>query len=188
MRIIQMMKSILEGIVAVAGAFVMSQLPIFMQQYMQRLGGHVEELTGLLNSLQQNATLSNKTLAEYIQKFRTNDDPDFALQGEFMSGIATRWQSLKDLLDQLTQSTLWEKPFVFFKGLQGSIFHSTLENFQPGINLTAEGLIYAGVGILLALAIYHLILNGLKALGRLFFGGRSEKQNRQDSQNCNFPA
>lgn len=171
MKILWMMKSILEGLVAVVGAFAMSQLPIFMQQYTQRLGGHVEELASLLQLLQQNAALSNKSLEEYIHKFRTNGDPDFALQGEFMSGIAARWHELNTLLDQLTQSTLWAKPFVFFHGFQGSIFHSTLETFQPGINLTAEGLIYAGLGILLALGIYHLLLEGLKAIARIFISG-----------------
>jgi hypothetical protein len=65
----------------VIGAFVASQIPEFIQQYTQRLAGHVNELYRLLNQMRQVASYSNKTLDQYIQKFITSSDPDFARQG-----------------------------------------------------------------------------------------------------------
>src|ERR1700679_1329642 len=106
MKIFSTIGSLLDRLCVVIGAFIGSQIPQFMQQYTQRLAGHVDALQRLLNQLRQMASLSNKTLEQYIQKFKDTSDSDFVHQGEFMQGILSRWEDLHQALDRLTQGSI----------------------------------------------------------------------------------
>ena len=157
MKLIPSLGSLLDRVCVVAGAFVGSQIPEFMQQYVQRLSGHVNELHRLLSQMRQVASYSNKTLEQYIHKFISSPDPDFARQGEFMQGMFYRWEELNQALSHLTHASMWIRPYTFLKELQYDIAQSTLESFQPGLNLNVEGLCYAGLGILIGWAFYQVV-------------------------------
>lgn len=164
MRFLFSLGSLLDRLCIVAGAFLGSQIPQFMQQYSQRLAGHVAELQQLLDQLQKTASLSHKNLDQYIHKFLSSSDPDFAFQGQFMQGIVHRWEDLNMALVHLSQSSPWMRPFVFLKDLQPDIAQSTLRTFQPGINLNLEGLCYAGIGIFLGWLFFKCISKGVSML------------------------
>lgn len=157
MKIFSFVGSLIDRLCVVAGAFIGSQVPQFMQQYTQRLAGHVEALQKLIHQLHQIASLSQKTLEQYIQKFVDSGDPDFIQQGDFMQGILNRWQELHLALNNLTQSSIWLRPYYFLKDLQPDIAHSTLSSYQPGLSLTIEGLCYAGAGMILSWALYQIV-------------------------------
>jgi hypothetical protein len=140
---------------AILGAFAGSQIPAFMHQYTQRLAGHVDELTLLVKNLNQLASAAHKTLEQYIQKFTSTNDPDFVQQGEFMYGVITRWNDLSQILSQLAQSSLWERPFIFFKNIQYDIAQPTLASFQMSITMNVEGFIYMAIGALVSVEIYQ---------------------------------
>jgi len=162
MRLIGFVNGIIDRIFILLGALLGSQIPEFVQQYTQRLSGHAAELSQLLNKLTHIASLSDKTLDQYINKFLSSTDPDFARQGEFMEGVVTRWQDLHMTLQSLTESSLWERPYYFFKYLNYPIAESTLHSFKPGINLTLEGLCYTGIGIITAFLLYQAIAKMIK--------------------------
>lgn len=157
MKLFPSFSSLIDRLCVIAGAFMGSQIPEFMQQYTQRLAGHVDELQRLLNQMIQMAAYSNKTLEQYIYKFTSNSDPDFVHQGEFIQGIFSRWEELNRALLHLTQSSIVFRPYVFLKGLQYDIAQSTFTSFQPGINLSLEGLCYAGAGALMGWCFYQMI-------------------------------
>lgn len=157
MRILRSFNGLLDRIFVVIGAFLGCQIPEFVQQYTQRLAGHVDELQRLLTQIRQIASYSHRTLEEYIAKFSLSSDPDFVHQGQFMQGILERWQTLNQALVELTQSSIWLRPYVFFKGLQPDIAKSTFKDFQPGLNLSIEGFFYAGLGMLLGWTLYRLV-------------------------------
>ena len=161
MKTFSFIGNLIDRLCVVAGAFIGSQIPQFMQQYTQRLAGHVDALQKLINQLHQMAAFSHKNLDQYIQKFKESADPDFIRQGDFMQGIVTRWQELQQALNHLTQSPFWLRPYYFLRDLQSDIAHSTFASFQPGINLTIEGLCYAGGGMILGWALYQLIATGI---------------------------
>jgi len=111
----------------------------------------------MINQLNQMSSFSYKNLDQYIQKFKESTDPDFKRQGEFMQGIITRWEELHQSLINLTQSSFWLRPYYFIKHFQSDIAHSTFDSFQPGFNLTIEGLCYAGAGMILGWALFQVI-------------------------------
>lgn len=163
MKILRFFYHLLDRFFVVFGAFIGSQIPEFFQQYTQRLAGHVAELSYQVDGLKKIASISGKTLDQYIHKFMINSDPDFVRQGEFMDGILIRWQELNQALFKLTQASIWEHPFVFLKEMDYSIARSTYQSFQPGLNLSTEGFLYACLGILAGYGFYHLIVKGLVA-------------------------
>lgn len=157
MPIFSFFGSLLDRLFIVAGAFIGSQIPQFMQQYTQRLAGNVEALQKLIGQLNHMASLSQKTLEKYIQKFKISEDPDFVQQGDFMQGILNRWEELHEALVHLNQSSIWVRPYYFLKDLQADIAHSTISSFHPGLSLTLEGLCYAGIGMILGWIFYQIL-------------------------------
>lgn len=157
MKIFSFIGSLLDRLCVVAGAFIGSQIPQFMQQYTQRLAGHVDALQKLLTQLRGIASFSNKSLEQYIQKFKNSTDSDFLNQADFMQGILTRWQDLHQTLDHLTQSSIWLRSYYFLKDMKPDIAYSTFESFQLGLSFTIEGLCYAGIGMILGWSFYQAI-------------------------------
>lgn len=175
MGFIRLINGLADRLCVVAGAFAGSQIPQFMQQYMQRLAGHVEELQRVIDHLNQLAAHSNKTLNQYIYKFLSNSDPDFSRQGEFMQQMLIRWEQLSQALQSIVNSSMWARPYVLLTHLDYDIAHSTLHSFQPGLSLTIEGFYYTGIGLIsgfllyqglskLIQIIYTISISGLKRL------------------------
>lgn len=157
---------ILDRLFVVAGAFIGSQVPAFIQQYSQRLAGHVDELGRTIATLQKAAEHSNKNLDQYIGKFITSSDPDFSKQGEIMQSIVFRWQEITTSYQHLTGSNVWSRPFVFFSEWQPDIVKATLKSFQPSLALSVEGLCYTVAGLFAGYLFYHLIVRLFSALYR----------------------
>ena len=167
--------SILDRMFVLIGAFLGSQLPQFMQQYIQRLATHIEELNHLLQKLRGIASLSNKTLDQYIDKFLMSTDPDFIHQGQFMQEMVFRWEALTDSWTQITQSSLWMKPYVFLREMNVSLVESTWNGFQPGISLTGEALCYTLIGALLGFILYQILLKMILFIYRTLFPVKSKQ-------------
>src|SRR5437868_6272991 len=87
---------ICDRICAVLGAFAFSQIPLFYQQYTQRLAGHLAEAGWQVALLHETAEHAGKSLPAYIAKFLNQSDPDFVLQGRLMDSLITRLTTLKE--------------------------------------------------------------------------------------------
>lgn len=159
--------SLTDRVLCVAGAVLFSQGPEFMQQYLQRLGGHLDEARRHLTTFQQTADQAGLSLDVFISQTAANTDPAVAKLGGVMTDAVERVSSLQSAHDALLQAALWERPFVFLRHLDPGIARATAGIYQPAVPTTAEGLVYAFVGMLLILALYHL---GMKRLFGLVFG------------------
>lgn len=153
---VRWLDSILDRVFSVIGAAAFSQIPEFMQQYVQRLGGHVDEAQRQVELIREAAQLSGKTLNAYVTKFLGHQDLDFKHQGEMLQGTIERAVQLRDALDAIQNADVFAKPFVFLAKMNYPIAKATLENFQPAVPLTLENLVYAFTGIFFALGLYHL--------------------------------
>lgn len=158
----------LDRLLAVAGAFVFSQVPAFMQQYTQRLGGHLAELQRHLQELQRLAAASGKSLPQYIAKFANNPDPDFARQGELMQGLVHRYHQLSDSAQQLAQASPLMRPIVFVQHVQADIAKGTFDSFQAAFAFSLEGLLYACAGMMCGYLVYSLIVRFINTVSWIF--------------------
>lgn len=145
----------LDRALCVGGALVFSQAPEFIQQYLQRLGGHVDEARRQVAQFRQVADQSGLTLDRLIAQTQLNADPAVARLSTVMSSAAVRLDTLESAQNSMVQSSLFERPFVFLRHVDPDIARSTWSVFKPALPTTAEGLLYALVGMLLLLSLYH---------------------------------
>jgi hypothetical protein len=153
-------EGLFDRALCVMGAVIFSQMPEFMQQYLQRLGGHLDEARRQLLQFQRTAAESGLTLNQLIAETGASPDPAVAKLGDVMSGAAARVDALQTAQLALQHASLWTRPFVFLRYLDPAIAHATWTIFQPAVPTTIEGLAYALVGMLCLIGAYHLGVKG----------------------------
>jgi hypothetical protein len=147
---------LLDRALCVVGTVCFSQIPEFMQQYLQRLGGHLDEARRQLQHFHETATQSGLTLPKLIEQTAANADPALAKLGGVMSEAITRVDTLEAAQAAIQHASLWSRPFVFIRHLDTSIAHATWTIFKPAVPTTLEGLVYSLCGMLVLLTAYHL--------------------------------
>jgi len=147
---------LIDRVVCVLGAVTFSQFPEFMQQYLQRLEGHFDEARLGVERFQQAASQSGMTLEQLIVGAGQNPDPSVARLSGVVREAVRRADELGAADAALRHASAWTRPFVFLAHLDGSIARATWDIYRPAVPTTAEGLVYAAVGVLAALCLYHL--------------------------------
>lgn len=138
-------------------AVVMSQFPEYAQQYAQRLGGAVDELRVVTEDFDRAATEAGLDRSGALDRYQASSDTFLADRGDSMERTFVRY----DLLSQTLEKIQGADPLERFKNLPAfldtDIGRRTLENYQPAVPVTMEGLFYAaggfGVGYLLLSAL-----------------------------------
>ncbi len=146
---------LIDRLLCVLGVLVFSQGPEFIQQYLQRLGGHLDEARRQLAQFRDVATQSGLTLDRLIEQTSTNADTAVAKLGGVMSASVERVAELESAQAALHNASLWSKPFVFLRHVDPSIAQATWDIYRPAVPTTPEGLIYALLGMFVFLALYH---------------------------------
>jgi hypothetical protein len=148
-------ENLLDRVLCVLGAAGLSQAPEFFQQYLQRLGGHLDEARRQLAGFEEVARKSGLTFRQYIDLLRSQPAEAVADTGARIAGIQGRVESLAAAEAALREAGLWERPFVFLRHADWDIAARTWEVFKPAMPVTFEGLVYAAVGMVLALIVYQ---------------------------------
>jgi hypothetical protein len=151
---------LLDRVLCVVGAVLFSQLPEFMQQYLQRLEGHLDEARLAVSRFADAAAKSGMSLDQLVAGASTNPDPSMGRLGGVIRGAVARVGDLAAADDALRHASVWTRPFVFIAHVDAGIARATLAIYKPAVPTTAEGLLYAGLGMVLVLALYHLAVRG----------------------------
>lgn len=150
-----MSDGVLDRVLCVIGTVAFSQIPEFMQQYLQRLGGHLDEARRQLGQFHNAAGQSGITLDRLIAQTSSNPDTAVAKLGSVMTESVARVDELQAAQNAILTASIWERPFVFLRNVDSEIARATWQIFKPAIPTTVEGLIYAAIGMLVLLVIYH---------------------------------
>jgi hypothetical protein len=148
-------EGLLDRLLCVVGAVLFSQLPEFIQQYLQRLGGHLDEARRQLEQFRAVATQSDLTLDQLIARNLGSSEPTVVRLGRMIHETMARVDALAAADAAIRQSSIVSRPFLFLRHLDLSIAHATWTIFKPAVPTTIEGLLYSVCGVLLALAFYH---------------------------------
>ena len=146
--------NLVSGVFAAGGAALGSQFPAFVQQYLQRLGGYRD---GLWHSLEQ-----------LMRAGTPHDNPA-------RIAIEQRFLAVDQALGELTLNTGFARLVTFLETVDGEIARATANAFQPGVQLTPEGLAFAGIGLVLGVTVFHLIAGTGKsawAMTKIAFKGK----------------
>lgn len=137
---------------------MLSQAPEFMQQYLQRLGGHLDEARRHAAEFQRVAAQSGLTIEQLMAKTSANADAAVARLGGVMRAAVERADALAGAEAALRDASLWTRPFVFVRHLDTEIARATWTVFRPAVPTTTEGLVYALVGVAVALLLVNLLV------------------------------
>src|SRR5579863_5052802 len=127
-----------------------------MQQYLQRLEGHLDEARLQLEHFKQAAAQSGMTLDQLLSGAARNPDPSIGRMGAVVRDLMGRVDRLAAADSAIRGADLWHKPFVFAANLDSDIARATWAIYHPVLPTSAEGLAYGAAGLVLILAIYHL--------------------------------
>lgn len=155
------MMSLLSGFIdralAVVGVLVFTQIPLYYQQYVSKLSGHLSEIELQITVLKQTAARTGKTLQAYIEKFLAHSDQDVASQGQFMQGMLDRLDHLRNAYTQLTEAPIWAHPLYLLRYGDSEIASSTFSQFEPGLSFSLESLVYGLIGLAFGLGLFKLL-------------------------------
>ena len=146
--------SVIGGLVLAAFC---SQFPEYAQQYEQRLGGAVDELRVIVNEFELAATNFGLTRDEALARYQATGDDFIRGRGITMAGIISRYEVLSTTLSQIQGATGWERFSHLPQYLDSEIGARALENYEPAVPLTVEGIVYALAGFIVG----YLFISGL---------------------------
>lgn len=134
--------SLIGAVFGGVGGAAASQFDAFVLQYLQRLGGHMDE-------------------AQRSYKMALDPDHyrDMAVEvREILMGAArARVDELTLALRAIADADIWHRPFAFLAHMDREIAARTFETFRPALPFDLAGLIYAATGIVLGLILYELL-------------------------------
>ena len=148
-------EKLLDRALCVAGAVIFSQAPEFMQQYLQRLGGHLEEARRQLEQFKKVAAQSGLSLEQFIAQTNANADHAVAKLGGVMSEAGARVDHLETAQVAIQNASPLARPFVFLQHVDTEIARATWSIYQPAVPTTLEGALYALLGMAMLLVIYY---------------------------------
>ncbi|WP_282609621.1 DUF2937 family protein [Pelagibius sp. Alg239-R121] len=149
---------------AAAGGSTTSQFPEFFQQYLQRLGGHLDQAALQADRIKEAAIAEKLPLKEYLDSFLTSQIPAHRRQGEILLQELADVDRLRISLESLTQSPVWQRPFIMASQAEADILEAAATAYKPAVPITPEGLAYAAAGAFLAI----FLLKSLKSIPSLF--------------------
>lgn len=148
-------ENLLDRLLCVAGAVAFSQFPEFIQQYLQRLGGHLDEARRQVEEFTRTAAQSRLSLPEFIARTHRNSDEAVAKLGDVMQHAVDRVDQLSFANAAIHNASIWERPFVFLRHVDTEIASATWSIYKPAVPTTTEGLIYAVIGVVCTLCLYY---------------------------------
>jgi Protein of unknown function (DUF2937) len=130
----------------VFGAFGASQLPEFAQQYRQRLGGALDELTAIVQRFDQDAARLNLDREQGIARLRAAPDAFSRQRAEAEADTLRRYEKLKLHREVMANSGPFLRMTTVFTEGDRELVDRTLTDFEPALPATTEGAALAAGG------------------------------------------
>jgi len=155
---------IADRLISILGAVGMAQFPQFFSQYLQRLGGHLQEIRRAINKYEQAAESLGISFEDYIRQHLTAEERVFQTSGEVIAGLLNRLENIENSFYQLQQAGPFTRWIIFFQEADWEIARQTLTFYTPGIPTSMEGIIYAFTGLLLGWGLFSLFKTAFNTL------------------------
>ena len=142
--------------VGLACGLIGTQAPEFAQQYRQRLGGAVDELSRVVSTFDAEAKAQKLTPLEAIQRLEQDPDKLAEERGRDMANDKARLVRLKEALAAFTEAGPVRRLFAAAETFDASTAGRAWSDFQPAVPTTAEALIVGAVSWALGWLLTHL--------------------------------
>ena len=147
-----MVRNAVAALFACGGAVAFGQFPEFFQQYLQRLGGALDQVRQRGAEIIADAAAKGLSVESYIAGFLAS--PSHALEGLRMQDSLLKLSQMERTHELLSTAPAWQRSGLFLRYSDQALAEETLRAFQPALPITIEGLGYALTGGFLALLLY----------------------------------
>lgn len=131
-----------------------SQVPVFVQEYEQRLGGAMDELARVIDQDRANAQAVGMDLNAFLQKHELSGDTAFHKTGKAMRDRLDRQAQLQESVRVLDSAPVWQKPLIVAQTANRDMMRRTWEKFSATLTLNP---LFGTVGLLLALLLRDIV-------------------------------
>ncbi|MGB0843206.1 MAG: DUF2937 family protein [Alphaproteobacteria bacterium] len=152
-----MFSRLISGIFGTIGAVSLMQFPAFFQQYLQRLGGHLEQAKLDVGRFVEAAKLQGLDLKTYINRLSENADETVVGTADAIKGVVDDLDNHQQAFSALQSSAIWQQPASFARWVNSNISTDTFAIFEPSLPLSTAGLIYGLIGLILGVSLLSLI-------------------------------
>lgn len=148
-----------------AGAVSLSQFPEFSQQYAQRLGGAVDELSRVVSEFDADAAGLSLSREEALSQLARGGSMARARAVTMQATIA-RHDRLSADLQALEGAGPFTRAYFAARMTDSDIAERAWQAYKPAVPATFEGVTFAGVGYIVGLLLVGMVLSLLRRLFR----------------------
>jgi hypothetical protein len=114
---------------AVLVGFAVSQVPRFVQEYEQRLGGAFQEASRQLDEFRRNAETAGLSFNEYVGRHLDSADPAMRATGRTIQNSVLRVADLREQAQRIQGASKFAKPLVLTRTYDTSLLRATWDRF-----------------------------------------------------------
>ncbi len=143
-----MLTKTIRSLAALTGVILLSQFPAFYDQYLQRLGGRLDQARIDIVRIEDAARQEHLSIEAYIAVFLGDEKSPVRRQGHVMQAQFSAFTRLEAAFTALRDASTVARPLRFAKHVENKTARAALTNFQPALPLGTEGLTYGLIGML----------------------------------------
>jgi hypothetical protein len=136
-----------------------TQLPEFEQQYRQRLGGAIDELTAIVQKFDSDSAEQGLSEAAGIARLQENPDIFIRGRGNQMQDIVSRLQRLQRTAESFENSGQFGRLVLLAENFDLRVARRAYEGFEPAVPVTAEGFVTGLIGFLVGGGLTRFLLS-----------------------------
>jgi len=128
--------------VVAASGVAASQAQAFLVQYVQRLGGHLDEAK--LNLANVQSGLRYRLMSDTVRK-------------ELETDASARVADLQNAYNAIAEANVVTKPFALLRHADSAMLAGTWRDFVPALPATADAIAYIIMAMILGFVLYELV-------------------------------
>ncbi|MDP3899415.1 MAG: DUF2937 family protein [Mesorhizobium sp.] len=132
--------------IGLAGAASLSQAPEFAQQYRQRLGGALQELSQVVADFDADAARNGMSRAEALALHLRSPENLFRDRGTRMQRTIERQEVLEGQAAWFASLPPAARPLAIARGYDSALLDGLWRDYEPGLPLTPQGALWAAAG------------------------------------------
>jgi DUF2937 family protein len=144
-----MIRRTLSLAIALLSALAFSQLPEFTQQYTQRLGGAIDELTRVVQRFDKDSVAVGEDRKSALERLARSPDELARRQSAAMAANIGRLDVLQAQQAEMAIAGPFSRMVAFLSDPDPQTAKATWDSFEPGVPATGEGVASGGAGFLL---------------------------------------
>jgi hypothetical protein len=145
-----------------------TQFPEFVQQYRQRLGGAIDEITAIVTKFDEESAAKGLSESAAISRLEANVDPLAQERGADMAELIARLAKLKEAAGAFDNPNVFVKWETLATTFDRRIATRAYEAFQPAVPTTQDGFIAGIIGFIIGGGLTHLFALPIKHGHKLF--------------------